>query len=258
MHNSIGYTGSGPTSAPPCWSDLLSKVHPSLESRFYKYTDTGSDMPTTPNNAWNDLGKILFLMSEGQLWLPTSWVASLTLETPQTPKPTLDWTAASSVSFNLRHQGPSGQTRKGRTTQNYSIHCACSVHHPQPQNLSFFRPGTRRMKFEENLSCNSNLSRQQPAQSEQASTSSSAYTNMGAQEPPLSETTPTHTTGSSLLEPWASSQSSGPRPLGSGHPDLGSPQKMSERTLSALAEPWPCTSPGSQIELSWPLDGADR
>ena len=97
MRSSRGCTGSGPNSAPPCRSSLLSNIHPSLESRSYRYMDTGSDMPATPSDAWTNLGKIHFLRRAGKLWQPASWMASPTPYSLQTPKLKTDWVGASSV-----------------------------------------------------------------------------------------------------------------------------------------------------------------
>ena len=72
MRNIRVCTGSGSTSVPPCRSALLSKIHPFLESRSYKYTYTGSVMPTTPSNAWTYLGKSWFLRRGRRLWQTTS------------------------------------------------------------------------------------------------------------------------------------------------------------------------------------------
>ena len=52
MLGSRGCADSGETSAPPCRLALLSKINPSLELISCRYTDTGFDMPTTPNGAW--------------------------------------------------------------------------------------------------------------------------------------------------------------------------------------------------------------
>ena len=102
LHNMQGIrdcTGSGPTSAPPCWLDLLYKIHPSLELRSCRYTDTGYNTPTTPNDAWTDFGNSRFLRHGGQLLRPTSWMASPTQEILQAPRPTPDWTDVSPVSL---------------------------------------------------------------------------------------------------------------------------------------------------------------
>ena len=71
---------------------------------------------------------------------------------------------------------------------------------------------------------------------------------MGARGTLWSVTTRTPTSGSTLSAPQTSSQSSGTTLIGLAHPDLALSQKMSGCTLSALAEPWPRTSPGSQID----------
>ena len=99
MPNIRGCTGSAPTSAPPCRSAPLSKIHSSLESRSYRYTDTGSDMPTTPIDDCTNLGKSRFLMRVGQLLQPISWMAFLTLKILQVLNPTPDWTDTSPVSL---------------------------------------------------------------------------------------------------------------------------------------------------------------
>ena len=65
-------TGSGPISAPPYRSALLSKIHPSLKLKSCRYMDTGSDMPSTPSAEWTDLGKSRFLRHGGKLRQPTS------------------------------------------------------------------------------------------------------------------------------------------------------------------------------------------
>ena len=56
-------TGSGPTSAPPYQSALLSKIHPSLELRSYRYMDRGFNMPTNPSNACTDFRKSHFFQA---------------------------------------------------------------------------------------------------------------------------------------------------------------------------------------------------
>ena len=53
-------TSSGMTSAPPCQSKLLSKIHPSLASISSKYMGTESVTPSTPNAKWSDLGGVVF------------------------------------------------------------------------------------------------------------------------------------------------------------------------------------------------------
>ena len=99
MRNTIGCTGSGTTSAPPCWSDLLSRIRHSLELRSYIYTDTGSDIPTTLSDSWTNLGNIHVIRHVKRFLQPTSWMASPTLEILQTPNPTPDWKDASPVSL---------------------------------------------------------------------------------------------------------------------------------------------------------------
>ena len=84
-------TASGPISAPPCQLDLLFKIHPYLELKYCRYMDIGSDMPSTPNYKWTDLGKSRFLGNGGQLRIPTSWMASPTQEILLTPRTTPDW-----------------------------------------------------------------------------------------------------------------------------------------------------------------------
>ena len=58
-------TSSGMTSAPPCQSKLLSKIHPSLASISSKYMGTESVTPSTPNAKWSDLGRSRFLRHGG-------------------------------------------------------------------------------------------------------------------------------------------------------------------------------------------------
>ena len=69
-------TTSRSTSAPPCKSTLISKIHPSLALRSYKSTDTASDTPSTPIAKWTDLGRSRFFRYGGQLQQPTPWLAS--------------------------------------------------------------------------------------------------------------------------------------------------------------------------------------
>ena len=116
----------------------------------------------------------------------------------------------------------------------------------------------RRMQSEGNPSHTYDLIRHQPAWFEWASTSSYTCANLGACWSPLSVTTLTPTKGSALSVRWKSSRSSGSIPLGLAQPDLGSTQKTSDCTLSALAEPWPCTSMGSQIARLWTLVSDNR
>ena len=85
-------TTSRSTSAPPCKSTLISKIHPSLALRSYKSTGTASDTPSTPIAKWTDLGRSRFFRYGGQLQQPTPWLASYTPESPMNPKPTSDWT----------------------------------------------------------------------------------------------------------------------------------------------------------------------
>ena len=65
MQYSRGCTISGWTSAPPCWSIVLSKIHPSLISETSKSMGTGSDTLITLSNAWTDMGKSRFLRYGG-------------------------------------------------------------------------------------------------------------------------------------------------------------------------------------------------
>ena len=95
MRDSRGCTGSGLTSAPTCWSILLSKIHPSLTSRFSESTATWFGTPRTTSTGWNDLGKNRFLRHGGRLQRPTSWIVSPTPENWLTPKRTLGSTSTS-------------------------------------------------------------------------------------------------------------------------------------------------------------------
>ena len=61
MISSRGCTVIGTTSAPPFWLVLLSNIHPSPELRTYMYIDTGSNIPTNPSDACNDLENNRFL-----------------------------------------------------------------------------------------------------------------------------------------------------------------------------------------------------
>ena len=125
--------------------------------------------------------------------------------------------------------------------------------HPTPQlNIystpprSFLPWTTRRMRYEGNLACTSNLSRQQPAWFEKVSTSSSVCANMVSGEPPPSSTVlPLRSSDWSV--PQTSLWSSGPRQLGLEQLDSDFLQKTLEHSLSALAEPHPCTPRGSHI-----------
>ena len=58
---SRGSTSSGASSAPHSRTILLSKIHPSLASRSYKSTRTGTDTPSTQTAKWTDLGRSPFL-----------------------------------------------------------------------------------------------------------------------------------------------------------------------------------------------------
>ena len=91
----------------------------------------------------------------------------------------------------------------------------------------------------------------QPVQFKWASTSSSAYKNMDNSLPPHSATI-LLLRGAAQSASQTSSLSSGLRPVKWAWLDLDSPQKTLGRTVSALSEPWPCTSWGSQIRPSWP------
>ena len=95
MRDSRGCTGSGPASVPPCWSILLSMIHPSLASSFSKSTATESGTPSTPSAGWTNLGKNLFLRHGGRLQQPTSWMVFPTPENWLTPKRALGLTNAS-------------------------------------------------------------------------------------------------------------------------------------------------------------------
>ena len=73
MRDSRGCTGSGPTSVPPCWSILLSKVHPSLVSSSSKSTSIAFGTPGTPSAGWTNMGNNWFLRHGSHLQRPTSW-----------------------------------------------------------------------------------------------------------------------------------------------------------------------------------------
>ena len=51
LHKMCECTGSGPNYAPLYRLALLSNIHPSLELISFRYTDTGSNLPTTPRNS---------------------------------------------------------------------------------------------------------------------------------------------------------------------------------------------------------------
>ena len=115
---------------------------------------------------------------------------------------------------------------------------------------------TRRMPSVVRPSPTSVLSLTHPAHSRCASAFSSTCVIKDAIPPPPSAI---------LLLIIASALSGNPTSLPSSGPHvckwertyLDSPQKMSERTLSDLSEPWPCTSPMSQTGHSWSLaDGS--
>ena len=57
MCNIRGCTGSWPNSDPHCRSTLIFNIYPSLESKSFKYTYTGSNTPITTSDGWTDLGK---------------------------------------------------------------------------------------------------------------------------------------------------------------------------------------------------------
>ena len=88
-------TGSGPISAAPCQSAILSKIHLSLELKSCRYMDTGSNVSSTPSAEWTNLLNSQFLRHGGQLRRPTYWMASPTQESLPTPRPTPDWTDVS-------------------------------------------------------------------------------------------------------------------------------------------------------------------
>ena len=116
---------------------------------------------------------------------------------------------------------------------------------------------TRRTTSKVRPSLTSDQSARQPSQFEQAPTSSSSCENMDVTRPPQSVTTlPLRVSARSA--PQTSSPSSGRSASKWAGSDLDSPQKTLAHTLSALAEPWPCTSQGSQTEPSLPSDGGAR
>ena len=90
---------------------------------------------------------------------------------------------------------------------------------------------------------------QPPALSEQASTSSSDCKNRDA-IPPLLLVTINPPNASAPSAPQALSLSSGRNAYEWGHPDSDFTRRMLGCTLSALVEPWPCTSPTSWIKPS--------
>ena len=85
--------------APLYWLDLISKIHFPLESKSYKYTDTCSNMPTTPSDAWNDFVNIWFLMHRGDFGdrRPECPPPSTLESSHQTPNPTPKCTDASPI-----------------------------------------------------------------------------------------------------------------------------------------------------------------
>ena len=114
--------------------------------------------------------------------------------------------------------------------------------------------GSQALRSEVRPSLTSDRNTQQPAQFERASTSSSACKNMDETLPPKSATTlPLRVSVRSA--PLISSPSSGRSASEWTRPDLDFPQKTLVLTLSALAEPCPCTSQGSQTGPSWPSGG---
>ena len=42
----------GQTYVPPCWSIIISKIRPSLISKYSKYMGTGFNTPSTPSSTW--------------------------------------------------------------------------------------------------------------------------------------------------------------------------------------------------------------
>ena len=70
MRTNRDSTGSAPISTPTCRSDLLSKIHPSLELKSCRYMDTGSDMPSNTSAEWTNLGKSWFLRHGGNCGNP--------------------------------------------------------------------------------------------------------------------------------------------------------------------------------------------
>ena len=97
-----GCAVSGPTSASPCQSYLLSKMHPSLKLKSCRYMGTGLNILTTTSNTWNELGKIHFLRHGVWLRQPTSLMASPIQESLPEPRPTQDCTDVSPVSLKPR------------------------------------------------------------------------------------------------------------------------------------------------------------
>ena len=65
MCDSGGFTSSGLTSVPPCWSILISKIHPYPTLSSCKSTGTRSNTPSTPSAEWADFGKNRFLRHGG-------------------------------------------------------------------------------------------------------------------------------------------------------------------------------------------------
>ena len=86
MGDSRSYIVSGLTCVSPCWSILISNIHPSLALNSSKSMVTGSVTSGIPNAIWTDLGNNRFLRHGGQLQRPTSWMAFPIPEPPRTHK----------------------------------------------------------------------------------------------------------------------------------------------------------------------------
>ena len=171
---------------------------------------------------------------------------------PLTPEPAtlptwsqLASTSASGTATTRSAPATSGRSNSGPSWTSYSLSGTFSSTGTPPPSRSamphkLYSPSTtRRIPSGVRLSPTSVLSPSQPAQSRQASTSSSACeTRDVIHLPPIMASTPSaHPT---------SLPSSGPSGCKWEQPNLDLPQKMLEHTLSALADTWPCTSPMSQ------------
>ena len=80
MCNSGGCTRSRPTSDPPCWSNLLFNIHPSLKWISSKSIATMFGTSITPSAGWNDFRNNQFLRHGGRLQCTASWIVYPTPE----------------------------------------------------------------------------------------------------------------------------------------------------------------------------------
>ena len=141
IKDSIGCTSSGLNYVSPCWSILISNIHPSLKSKFSYYTGTRSNTPDTPSAKWINLGRDQFLRHGGQFQWPTSWMAYLTPEPPQLPiscQPVKVSHLPNKILWDKKSPSWEG---KGHPPGHRPVHCGNRNLILRPQNLACLRPG---------------------------------------------------------------------------------------------------------------------